>query len=233
MAASNAQSVIEYSLQSTPPAVPVILSPSPNATVHGTEALILGRSKSGYTVEILDGGVMAASETVTDPSGLFGIEVPLLPVPRMLSAKAVNNFGFSSKPSPSVTVSMAPFQPFDFEVPVIKHISAPPYAQIFATTTVTADFNNDGNTDIFALGTSGLVVLAGDGFGNFSPLLPIAPPNPGDFGKLARALAADLNRDGNMDVVAADIRGGLGLLRGHGDGPRSFPSLYWRGRVGR
>jgi hypothetical protein len=90
---------------------------------------------------------------------------------------------------------------------------------------VAADFNHDGVVDLAAgafEGTSGVQVLLGKGDGTFNSPVAYAP------GSGANALAtADLNHDGNPDIVIANVAGdSITVLLGNGDGTFQAPVSY-------
>jgi hypothetical protein len=99
------------------------------------------------------------------------------------------------------------------------------FAGTGVTSFVVADFNNDGIPDLAAAGSAGLALLLGKGDGTFQgatfTTLPI-------FGLLG---AADLNRDGNVDLVAytnappGSISGANGILVLLGNGNGTFTAL--------
>ncbi len=68
-----------------------------------------------------------------------------------------------------------------------------------------ADFNADGKMDFIFAGSAGLVLMRGDGMGNFIPLV-IAPPL--SYGDLQDVYLADFNEDGKGDVA---INGSFGV----------------------
>jgi hypothetical protein len=81
------------------------------------------------------------------------------------------------------------------------------------------DFNRDGKLD-FAVSASDLQVFLGNGDGTFQP--------PRDYLAGTGALfvtAADLNSDGKLDLVVADLNG-LFVLIGNGDGTFQAPVPY-------
>ena len=83
----------------------------------------------------------------------------------------------------------------------------------------TADLNGDSHPDI--IGTTrtenGLAVLLGNGDGTFE--MSTIEVDPTDY-----VIAADLDRDGNADLVATGNR--LAVLRGRGDGTFEPPTYY-------
>jgi hypothetical protein len=97
--------------------------------------------------------------------------------------------------------------------------------QLAGCCVVTADFNHDGAIDLAVgsfEGTSGVQIFLGKGDGTFKPALAYAP------GSGANALAAaDINDDGNPDVVIANVTGdSVTVLLGNGDGTFQSPVTY-------
>jgi hypothetical protein len=77
------------------------------------------------------------------------------------------------------------------------------------------DFNRDGKLDLFVVGTSGPVVLPGNGSGGFGAPVPVAVGGLG----VTWAVVGDLNGDGILDVAVADVNSGqAAVLPGKGDG---------------
>ncbi len=83
---------------------------------------------------------------------------------------------------------------------------------------VAADFNNDRKTDLLVYsqdsqtGASALEILTGDGLGHFTRTAFPKPPNFDVY------TAADVNGDGNQDVIFAGSGSGLFIYRGDGHG---------------
>jgi hypothetical protein len=81
---------------------------------------------------------------------------------------------------------------------------------IFAT-----DFNEDGNRDLVLTTSSEIVLLAGDGYGNFTRST-VQPPG----GPASALIPRDMNRDGHIDLVTtqASSPGTVSVLLGDGTG---------------
>ena len=81
---------------------------------------------------------------------------------------------------------------------------------IFAT-----DFNEDGNRDLVLTTSSEIVLLAGDGYANFTRTT-IQPPG----GPASALIPRDMNRDGHIDLVTtqASSPGTVSVLLGDGTG---------------
>jgi len=97
--------------------------------------------------------------------------------------------------------------------------------QLATCCVVTADFNRDGVVDLAVgafEGSFGVQVFLGRGDGTFGPPVAYAP------GSGANALAtADLNHDGNPDIVIANVTGdSVTVLLGNGDGTFQAPVEY-------
>lgn len=100
--------------------------------------------------------------------------------------------------------------------------------QLAGCCVVTADFNHDGVIDLAVgafEGSYGVQVFLGKGDGTFRP--PVAYAS----GSGANALAtADLNGDGNPDIVIANVTGdSVTVLLGNGDGTFQMPVAYATG----
>jgi hypothetical protein len=93
------------------------------------------------------------------------------------------------------------------------------------------DFNKDGKLDLVTVDFGDVSVLLGKGDGTFQPA--IKTPVPGAFFGIA---VADLNGDGNPDVVTGDSTGGpprnVNVLLGKGDGTFAAPVKYSTGGSG-
>lgn len=101
-----------------------------------------------------------------------------------------------------------------FVVPV--ETAVPPGTSLFTLTLVTGDFNNDGRDDI----AGDAFVLLGQTSGVFTRLMTST------FPVMAPALAADLNGDGELDMIRVEnkntAQGLLYVQLGNGDGTFGF-----------
>jgi hypothetical protein len=89
---------------------------------------------------------------------------------------------------------------------------------VYPQALVTGDFNNDGHLDLTAAISDGTVSVGlGDGHGGFGVALQSAVgTGPGNMSSMA---VADLNNDGNLDVVVINQSSAvLSVLLGNGDG---------------
>ncbi len=89
------------------------------------------------------------------------------------------------------------------------------------------DVNNDGKLDLVvtslsASGSGGVAVLLGVGDGTFQA----ASIFTNDLGAAASITMADVNGDGNLDVLAGEVSGGVEVFLGIGDGTFSAPVVY-------
>lgn len=91
---------------------------------------------------------------------------------------------------------------------------------------VAGDFNHDGLLDVAASdqNNNAVNVLLGTGHGQFGA--PAASPNGSSPLSLA---TADLDGDGNLDLVMANATYGISVLLGHGDGTFAIGSDYVSG----
>jgi FG-GAP-like repeat/HYDIN/CFA65/VesB-like, Ig-like domain/Abnormal spindle-like microcephaly-assoc'd, ASPM-SPD-2-Hydin/FG-GAP repeat len=87
------------------------------------------------------------------------------------------------------------------------------------------DFNRDGHLDLAVTGSESVSVLLGNGDGTFGPAslyqLPAGTPGQCDgyFGShTPNIIAADLNGDGELDLVVPNTTGFVSVLLGNGDG---------------
>src|SRR5262249_55881158 len=98
-------------------------------------------------------------------------------------------------------------------------------SQPIAYTLTVGDFNNDGKQDMAVIsygnGSAVIAILLGNGDGTFSQS---AQYSVVEFDAL---LGADLNNDGNLDLVVPDPNIGVGVavLLGNGDGTFQPPIL--------
>ncbi len=80
------------------------------------------------------------------------------------------------------------------------------------------DFNSDGRPDlVIAMNKGPLLLMTGDGKGGFTVASGFerVGPNPDCPGPL---VAADVNRDGKLDIIASQCQGGIGVFLGTGNG---------------
>ncbi|MBI1787903.1 MAG: VCBS repeat-containing protein [Acidobacteria bacterium] len=89
----------------------------------------------------------------------------------------------------------------------------------FPATISAADLNGDGKPDLFTPSFSGTIhILLGQGGERFQALAPLRIPAPFQA-ILTSVIAADFNRDGRADLVAADeSNNSIWVLTGNGDG---------------
>jgi hypothetical protein len=90
-----------------------------------------------------------------------------------------------------------------------------------------SDFNRDNKPDLAVTAGAGLVViLLGNGNGTFQP--PLTNTLTSGATSAGGLAVADLNRDGNPDlVVATEEAQAVAILLGHGDGTFAAPANYF------
>ena len=98
--------------------------------------------------------------------------------------------------------------------------SAPQVPLTFAS----SDFNGDGKVDLLTTAmNAGMLLMLGDGAGNFGASQVVSTTG----GELDNPIAADLNRDGNMDAAAVSSNSNtLAILVNDGNGAFSHTTLF-------
>ncbi|MDQ3920515.1 MAG: VCBS repeat-containing protein, partial [Acidobacteriota bacterium] len=91
-----------------------------------------------------------------------------------------------------------------------------------------ADFNKDGKPDVAATNyNSGVSLLMGNGDGTFQPAVTLPFSSLNMYGPLTGIAAADLNADGNQDIVAlAPNASAAVVFMGKGDGSFQPAATY-------
>ena len=84
------------------------------------------------------------------------------------------------------------------------------------------DFNQDGASDIAIANLAGINLLLGNADGTMVPGVSIPFPEASPVS----LVAADLNGDGKLDLVAGVFLGGVAVLIAHGDGTFATPVIY-------
>ena len=95
-----------------------------------------------------------------------------------------------------------------------QFVIGPPLVTQAGPIGVSADINNDGISDIVTATVSGIMVFLGHGDGTFQPPITTNANLAAGFGALQ---LADLNEDGNLDLIANSANGTVLTLLGNGE----------------
>ncbi len=134
--------------------------------------------------------------------------------------------GLSGSPNPSVYILLGDGTG-NYSVAHSYSVSSTPFSL------KTADFNNDGNLDVFfttdatATASASFDVLLGNGDGSFAAPI-VTSIDPGTFPEVGPMTIADLNGDHVADVTAL-VNGELAVYLGNGDGTFAVPVSYFGG----
>jgi hypothetical protein len=194
--------------------IPVGGAPVSNSTASFTTALLLpgvhslsARFTGGAGVAPSVSGTVPLNVTAVPSSGLFGpttqtfvTDSPINLIPGDFNNDGIEDFAFWRQGNGLRVLLGNGNGTFNLVPPGLAAGGSP---------AVTADFNNDGNTDIAYI--NGVLTIAkGNGAGGFQDSTV--------FGTGASIAVADFNADGRTDIVLANPAGTADVLLGVGDG---------------
>ena len=207
-----------------PATLALLLTPKPNLADISTPSAVVvadfnGDGSPDVAIANFDGGNVSVFLGVGDGTFAAAVNYTVGLAPNAIVVRDVDNNGFmdlvvSNSEDGSITVLINQGDG--------TFLAKPPIFIGAVQGMVLGDFNGDGNLDIAAtlFGTPGnVVVLLGDGAGGFAQNCPdgcVSFPVGNNPGALA---TADVNKDGNMDVVVANHDSNtISVLLGNGDG---------------
>jgi hypothetical protein len=106
------------------------------------------------------------------------------------------------------------------------HLAGP--AAVVTGVAMTGDLNHDGKLDLIATGPGGINVLLGKGTGAFAPPKLVDGLQTNGTTDTPDALA-DLNGNGNLDLIVDRFDGKIGTLLGNGKGGFAAPRYLYSG----
>jgi hypothetical protein len=130
-----------WTIDTTPPAAPVITGPADGSAVAGSTVTVQGNAEAAATVEVFDGGVSQGT-TVADGSGSWSETLGgVTEGQHVLTAQATDAAGNVSPTSGSVTVT-------DTRIPAAPVITAPPDGTVEATDAFTVSGTSEAGVTI-------------------------------------------------------------------------------------
>jgi hypothetical protein len=187
-------------------------------TVNGGTPMSLGSTSITATTAQLTYGLPIPSNTPIVISTLTTGDFNNDGIPDIAGFNFVNEDGGQFTPTLAIFLSKrdGTFTPTPFVI-----------TADFPYIVAAGDFNNDGNIDIAIGGDFGGVLL-GHGDGTFSA--PVFSEGGGTLFGYTPATVADIDGDGNLDLISSNDSRGLSVVFGNGDG--TFSSHSWSGSIG-